>query len=65
MANHAPATRELKTPLATAQRSAGLGHLGPYLGVSKSGTRGEAALGPAPINEAQKLLGISLEGSVG
>ncbi|TAN22458.1 MAG: phenylalanine--tRNA ligase subunit beta [Acidobacteria bacterium] len=40
------------------QRSAGLGHRGPQAGASISGTRGEAALGPAPIIEAPEACGI-------
>ena len=33
-----------------AKRSRGLGHWGPQAGTSISGTRGVAALGPAPVN---------------
>ncbi|TAN22460.1 MAG: HD domain-containing protein [Acidobacteria bacterium] len=36
------------------ERSAGLGPRGPQPGASISGTRGEAALGPAPKNDATK-----------
>jgi ketosteroid isomerase-like protein len=33
-------------------RSAGLGPMGPRSGASKSGSRGEAARGPAPVNDS-------------
>ncbi len=36
------------------ERSAGLGQMGTQAGASKSGTRGEAALGPAPSNAARE-----------